>query len=68
MDTSGERLGKLIRSAETMKIPVMAIVGAKEVANQTLSVRTRRGGDLGSLSVQEVQARLQQAVQQRQDF
>jgi threonyl-tRNA synthetase len=51
-----------------MKIPVMAIVGAKEVANQTLSVRTRRGGDLGSLSVQEVQARLQQAVQQRQDF
>jgi threonyl-tRNA synthetase len=68
VDTSGERLGKLIRSAETMKIPVMAIVGAKEVANQTLSVRTRRGGDLGSLSVQEVQARLQQAVQQRQDF
>ncbi len=68
VDRSGERLGKLIRNGETAKIPVMAIVGAKEVATQTLSVRTRQGGDLGALTVAEVQERLQQAVQQRQDF
>lgn len=68
VDTSGERLGKLIRNGETAKIPVMAIVGAKEMETQTLSVRTRQGGDLGALLVQEVQERLQQAINQRQDF
>lgn len=68
VDTSGERLGKLIRNGETAKIPVMAIVGAKEMETQTLSVRTRQKGDLGALSVQEVEERLQQAVHQRQDF
>jgi threonyl-tRNA synthetase len=68
VDTSGERLGKLIRNGEMAKIPVMVIVGAKEMETQTLSVRTRKGGDLGALLVQEVQERLQKAVQQRQDF
>ncbi|MBD1211891.1 MAG: threonine--tRNA ligase, partial [Dolichospermum circinale Clear-D4] len=31
VDTSGDRLGKLIRNAEKDKIPVMAVIGAKEV-------------------------------------
>ncbi|MEN9276734.1 MAG: His/Gly/Thr/Pro-type tRNA ligase C-terminal domain-containing protein, partial [Gloeomargarita sp. GMQP_bins_5] len=68
VDRSGERLGKLIRNAETAKIPVMAIVGAKEQQSSTLSIRTRHGGDLGALSIAEVQERLMQAVQQRRDF
>ncbi|WP_247218536.1 threonine--tRNA ligase [Synechococcus sp. C9] len=68
VDKSGERLGKLIRNGETAKIPVMAIVGAKEMETQTLSVRTRQGGDLGALPVREVEERLQRAVNQRQDF
>ncbi|MCS6782466.1 MAG: threonine--tRNA ligase [Gloeomargarita sp. SKYBB_i_bin120] len=68
VDTSGERLGKLIRNAETAKIPVMAIVGAKEQETGTLSIRTRHGGDMGTLTIAEVQERLLQAVQQRRDF
>jgi threonyl-tRNA synthetase len=68
VDKSGERLGKLIRNGETAKIPVMAIVGAKEMETQTLSVRTRQAGDLGALPVREVEERLQRAVNQRQDF
>lgn len=68
VDRSGERLGKLIRNGEMAKIPVMAIVGAKEMETRTLSVRTRQGGDLGALPVREVEERLQRAVNQRQDF
>lgn len=68
VDTSGERLGKLIRNAETAKIPVMAIVGSKEQETGTLSIRTRHGGDLGALTVAEVEERLLKAVQQRCDF
>lgn len=62
---SGERLGKLIRNAETHKIPLMAVVGPKEVESQTLTVRTRHGGELGTMSVDEVAARIQQAVGSR---
>ncbi len=62
VDSSGERLGKLIRTAELEKIPVVAVVGKREVENQTLSVRTREAGDLGTLSVNEVVSRLQNAI------
>lgn len=62
---SGERLGKLIRNAETQKIPLMAVVGPKEVESQTLTVRTRHGGELGTLSLEEVVAKIQQAVAHR---
>eukprot|EP00897_Mesotaenium_endlicherianum_P006248 jgi/Mesen1/5651/ME000286S04862 len=48
---SGERLGKLIRNAETQKIPIMAVVGPKEVESNTLTVRARKGGEIGNLSV-----------------
>ncbi|MDJ0737138.1 MAG: threonine--tRNA ligase, partial [Nostocaceae cyanobacterium] len=62
VESSGERLGKLIRTAELEKIPVVAVVGKREVENQTLSVRTREAGDLGTLSVNEVVNRLQTAI------
>lgn len=67
-DTSGERLGKLIRNAEKGRIPVMAIVGAQETASNSLSVRTRAEGDLGMMPVTTVMARLVQAVQTYGDF
>ncbi|WP_448515312.1 threonine--tRNA ligase [Parathermosynechococcus lividus] len=51
VDSSGDRLGKQIRNGETQKIPVMAIVGAKEVESNTLSIRSRADGDIGSVSV-----------------
>lgn len=46
---SGERLGKLIRNGETRKIPVLAILGEQEMAADSVSLRTRRQGDLGSM-------------------
>ncbi|MEH1850804.1 MAG: threonine--tRNA ligase [Nostoc sp.] len=62
VDTSGDRLGKQIRNAEKEKIPVMAVVGAKEVETNTLSIRTRTSGDLGSISVDLVLDKLQEAI------
>lgn len=61
VDLSGDRLGKLIRNAEKDKIPVMAVVGAKEVEANALSIRTRAAGELGSIPVAEVCDRLQAA-------
>jgi threonyl-tRNA synthetase len=68
VDTSGERLGKLIRNAEKGKIPVMAVVGAKEVENNALNIRTRASGELGEISVAEVVERLKIANRDRANF
>ncbi|NJL62906.1 MAG: threonine--tRNA ligase [Methylacidiphilales bacterium] len=62
VDTSGDRLGKLIRNAEKEKIPVMAVVGAKEVETNTLSIRTRASGELGSVDVTEVVEKMRNAL------
>ncbi|KAJ7531777.1 hypothetical protein O6H91_14G058000 [Diphasiastrum complanatum] len=61
----GERLAKLIRNAETEKIPLMAVVGPKEVQSRTLTVRTRHGGELGTLSIEEVIQKIENSVATR---
>jgi threonyl-tRNA synthetase len=68
VDSSRERLGKQIRNAEKDKIPVMAVVGAKEVEANSLSIRTRVSGELGTLPVDEVCKRMQNAIANFEDF
>ncbi|MBW4421285.1 MAG: threonine--tRNA ligase [Myxacorys californica WJT36-NPBG1] len=76
VDLSGDRLGKLIRNAEKDKIPVMGVVGAKEVESNSLSIRARirneagniQSQDVGSLSVAEVLERLKQANETHGNF
>jgi threonyl-tRNA synthetase len=71
-DTSGERMQKQIRNAEKGKIPVMAVVGAEEVENNTLSIRLRAAGekskDLGAIPVTEVIERMKDAIANHSDF
>ncbi|KAK7260713.1 hypothetical protein RIF29_26985 [Crotalaria pallida] len=59
----GERLPKLIRNAEKQKIPLMAVVGAKEVETETVTVRSRFGGELGTMSVDDFITRIKLATQ-----
>jgi len=62
VDNSNERLGKMIRNGEKAKIPIMAVVGEKEVASQSLSIRTRTDGELGAIPLAEVLERLKGAI------
>ena len=68
VDTSGDRLGKLIRNAEKDKIPVMAVVGAKEVETNSLSIRTRASGELGVITVDEVVNKITEAITNFSNF
>ncbi len=68
VDTSGERLPKLIRNAEKQKIPVMIVVGAKEVETNTLSIRTRASGELGAIGVDEVLQKMKDAIGNFENF
>ena len=67
VDLSSDRMQKQIRNAELEKIPVMGIIGAKEVEQNALSVRTRKHGDLGTLAVTEFISKVQNAIANR-DF
>ena len=64
----GERLPKLIRNAETQKIPLMAVVGAKEVETRTVTVRSRFGGEIGTITLDDFAGRIKFASENRTPF
>lgn len=53
VDSSSERIGYKIRSAQLEKTPYMIIIGNKEVENGLISVRSRKNGDLGSIEPEQ---------------
>jgi len=53
VDYRNEKLGYKIRTAQTEKVPYMLIVGEKEEADNAVSVRSRKSGDLGSKAIAE---------------
>ena len=56
-DYRSEKLGYKIREAQIQKIPYMLVVGDRDMENQTVSVRTRAGVDLGAMSVDDFRAK-----------
>ncbi len=52
-DLRNEKIGFKIREAQMQKVPYMAVIGDKEVESESLSVRCRKRGDLGSMKVDE---------------
>jgi threonyl-tRNA synthetase len=62
IDERNEKTGRKIRDAEMKKIPYMLIVGEKEEAEGTLSVRKHGGEDLGSMKTEEFVAILQNEI------
>jgi len=53
IDERSEKTGRKIRDAEISKIPFMLIVGEKEEAEGTVSVRRHGTGDLGSFTIDD---------------
>ena len=58
IDDRAEKVGYKIRSATMEKLPIMLTIGDKEVEEKTVSVRSRREGDLGSMTQTELLAKL----------
>jgi len=52
-DGRDEKVGYKIRDGETGRVPYMLVVGDREVESGTVSVRRRKEGDLGTLSVED---------------
>ena len=52
-DLRNEKIGFKVRQHTIQKIPYMLVVGDREVAQNTISVRARQGEDLGSMSLDD---------------
>jgi len=64
-DLRNEKIGFKIREHTLQKVPFLFVVGDKEVESGTVSVRERGGNDLGSLSIEDVEALLNEAISKR---
>ena len=64
-DYRNEKLGYKIREAQLEKVPYMVILGEKETEQNNISVRARKDGDLGSKSVEEFIARINEEVENK---
>ena len=64
-DLRPEKVGYKIRQAQMQKIPYMLVVGEKEEADGTVSVRSRNAGDKGAMALSEFIAAAQEEVRTR---
>lgn len=62
VDERGEKVGRKIRDAELAKVPLMLIIGEKELEEGVVSVRKQGEGDQGKMSIEELGKMIQNEV------
>lgn len=65
IDGRAESIGKKIREAQMLKVPVMLIIGKTEEAENKVAVRRRETGDQGMFSLEQIKAELVQEIKDR---
>ncbi len=65
IDLRNEKIGFKIREHSMQRVPYLLVVGDTEVSEQTVAVRTQKGLDLGSQTLAEFAARLQDEIKNR---
>ncbi|MDK2918078.1 MAG: threonyl-tRNA synthetase [Candidatus Petromonas sp.] len=65
IDSRSEKIGYKIREAQLQKVPYMLIVGDKEEESQTVSVRSRDNGELGSQKVEDFVEKIISEIENR---
>ena len=62
IDMRNEKIGFKIREAQLKKTPYMLVMGDKEVENDVVAVRSRKGGDLGTMGADEFIERVRDEI------
>ncbi|TMU87603.1 threonine--tRNA ligase [Bacillus sp. BHET2] len=62
IDQRVEKIGLKIREAEMQKVPYMMVIGDKEIQHESVSLRKRKGGNLGMIEVKDVIEKLQKEM------
>ncbi|MBQ7976713.1 MAG: threonine--tRNA ligase, partial [Clostridia bacterium] len=66
IDDRSEKMGYKIREAQLEKIPYMIIAGDKDIENNVVAVRSRKDGDLGTMSVDDLVTKLIKEIAEKQ--
>jgi threonyl-tRNA synthetase len=66
LDDRNEKIGKKIRDTELMKVPYMFVIGEKEIAEESVSVRKQGKGDAGMVPLSEILLTLKAEKENRQ--
>jgi len=66
LDLRDERLNARIRDAELQKIPYVVVVGDKEVEGKSLSVRSKKEGNLGSMTLEQFLSMLTEKIRNKE--
>ncbi|HML45780.1 MAG TPA: threonine--tRNA ligase [Clostridia bacterium] len=64
-DLRNEKIGYKIREAQKEKLPYMLVLGDKECEENTVAVRSRKNGDMGSMPVQDFLAMIAEEIRSR---
>jgi threonyl-tRNA synthetase len=67
-DLRNEKIGFKIREHTLQKVPYLLVVGDKEKETNTVAVRTRKGEDLGTMSLEAFKQLLNEGISQRGRF
>ena len=62
IDDRSEKIGYKIREAQLEKVPYMLLVGDKDIENNTVSIRDRRDGDIGSMALADFITKITEEV------
>ena len=65
VDSRNEKIGYKIRAAQLEKIPYMLVIGDKEMTDGTVAVRSRKTGDMGSMTPEEFLAMAQKQIDEK---
>ena len=65
VDDTGDKIGAKIRLARMDRVPYLAVIGAREVEENSVSVRHRDQGDLGSISTNDFVSRIKEDISNR---
>ncbi len=65
LDLRNEKIGFKIRDHSMQRVPYLVIIGDKELEQQSITVRTQKGDDLGSLTILDFYERLKQEITDR---
>ncbi|MEN9597141.1 MAG: hypothetical protein RL236_1575 [Pseudomonadota bacterium] len=66
IDLRNEKIGFKIREHSMQRVPYLVIIGDKELEEQSMTVRTQKGDDLGSLSMESFSAQLAQVIENKE--
>lgn len=63
IDDRSEKIGYKIREAQLEKVPYMLLVGDKDIENNVVSVRSRKDGDIGTMTLEEFIAKANNEIE-----